>query len=793
VTGSYTEEEALLKAAVDRFVAAEYSFDKRRSILSSDEGFSRAIWAQFAELGLLGAPFDEQYGGGGSPRQVMTIMEAFGRGLVLEPYVSTVVLGGGLLRHGGSDAQKSEHIPQIVSGQTLYAFAYAEPTSRFNLSDVSTTALADGDGYILSGKKIVAYGAPSADYIFVSARTSGAQRDADGVTVFLVAKGAKGLSCRGYATIDGMRAGDVTLDEVRVPASAIVGQLGKASGLIDRVIDDGIAAICAEAVGAMAVLNDKTVEHTKNRVAFGQTLSKFQVLQHRMVDMRVAHEHAEAMAQKAYLELDREPARRALALSAVKAQVSKEAVFVGRNAIQLHGAIGITDELDVSHYFKRLTSISNLFGNVDHHLRRYVAHSGEAPKTPAEALEKAAWLPDLTDEEIAFRDEVRAFYSENLTDELREAANLTLWHMTPFPHGRQWQQILNKHGYGAVNWPVEYGGKDWTFTQRLIWNMETARARAPQVMGMGREYCAPCIMKYGTDEQKEYFLPKILSGEDFWAQGYSEPGAGSDLASLQLAAHSEGDDYILNGSKIWTTFAHNANRIFALVRTATGFKKQVGISFLLIDLDTPGIEIRPIVNLAGDHDFNEVFFTNVRVPKSRRLGLENDGWSVARHLLLFEHGVNLAKANLENIRRLGWLRQVAALEQDGGGGAMADDPDFSRHIAEVAIGVEAMDFASQRHFARTKQGDPPNSGHELLTLRSKELGQRLTELAMEAVAYYGLVSQPQARRVNSQVEPVGPRHALLPMPFYLTQRGATIAGGTPEIHRNNLARHLLHL
>lgn len=397
----------------------------------------------------------------------------------------------------------------------------------------------------------------------------------------------------------------------------------------------------------------------------------------------------------------------------------------------------------------------------------------------------------LTPEEQAFREEIRAFYAAELTPELRRAAKLTTWTFCEFEYGRAWQKIRNRYGWGAPNWPVEHGGAGWTPRQRLIWELETAEAQPPEVMRMGRDYAAPCIIRFGTDEQKAFFLPRVLAGEDWWCQGYSEPGAGSDLAALQLSAVSDGDDYILNGSKIWTTFAQFANRIFLLARTSRGEKKQHGITFLLVDMDTPGIEVRPIINIAGEHEFNEVFFTDVRVPKSRRLGEEDKGWEVARYLLLFEHGAGLVRAAAELKRRARWVRDLAAREEDGFGGVLLDDPDFSARLTRLEIGVEAADFAADQLILTTEPGASPGTAAELLNIRSRELDQALTELAMQAVGYHGLADQPNARRVVAEVEPVGPAHALTPTPVFLAQRGATLAGGTPDVHRNNIARHLL--
>ncbi|MDX2277881.1 MAG: acyl-CoA dehydrogenase family protein [Hyphomonadaceae bacterium] len=398
---------------------------------------------------------------------------------------------------------------------------------------------------------------------------------------------------------------------------------------------------------------------------------------------------------------------------------------------------------------------------------------------------------NLAADEIEFRDKVRAFYQENLTPELRRAAQLTTWTFAEFEYGRQWQKILYAHGWGAPHWPVEYGGAGFTPRQRLIWELETARAHPPEIMRMGRDYAAPCIMHFGTDEQKRFFLPKIIAGDDWWAQGYSEPGAGSDLGALRLSAVPDGDDYVLNGSKIWTTFAQYANRIFMLTRTATMEKKQLGITFLLVDMDSPGIEVRPIINIAGEHEFNEIFFTDVRVPKARRLGEEHQGWAVARYLLLFEHGAGLARSAAELKRRAAWVREIASIESDGFGASLLDDPDFSRKLGLLEIGVEAADFAADQLILAATSGSAPGYEAELLNVRSRELDQSLTELAMEAIGYYAAPDQRDARYVDPKANVIGPAHVLMPTPIFLAQRGATIAGGTPDIHRNNLARHLL--
>lgn len=371
---SFTEEQTLLRNSVQKFVQNDYTFEKRRAIAKSDTGWRRENWAQFAELGLLAAPFAEEHGGlGGGPVETMIIMEEFGRGLVIEPYLGTVVLAGGFLRHGGTKAQKEKLIPEIVEGKRVFAFAFAEPQGRYNLADLNVTAKKSGAGYTLNGHKAVVVGAPWADTLVVTARTGGGQRDEKGISVFLVDKKTKGVSTRDYPTVDGLRASEVTFENVALGADALVGAEGGGLPLVEQVVDEGIAALAAESIGAMKVLNDTTVEYCKTRKQFGVPIGKFQVLQHRMVDMFMNYEQSVSITYMVTLKLGEGEAERKKAASAAKVQIGKAGRFIGQNAVQLHGGMGMTDELNVGHYFKRLTMIDTMFGNVDHHLKRYAA------------------------------------------------------------------------------------------------------------------------------------------------------------------------------------------------------------------------------------------------------------------------------------------------------------------------------------------------------------------------------------------------------------------------------------
>ena len=368
---SFTEEQSMLRDTVASYLADHYDFDKRRAAVSKEPGWRPEVWKAFAEeLGILGAPFSEDLGGlGGGPIDNMIVMEEFGKALVVEPYLGTVVIGGGFLKHSGH-AGAADLIGGIIEGKNLFAFAQAEPKSRYNLASVATTAKKDGAGWTLNGHKAVVMGAPFATHLIVTARTAGAERDAGGISVFLVDKAAKGVTTRDYPTVDGNRASEVYFENVSVGADALIGTADNGLPLVEKVVDEAIAAICAEACGVLSKLHTGTVEYTKQRKQFGAPISSFQVLQHRMVDMFINVEQAISMTYMANIKVSDE-AERAKAASAAKVQIGKACRFVGQNAIQLHGGMGMTDEMAIGHYFKRATMIESAFGSVDHHLVRY--------------------------------------------------------------------------------------------------------------------------------------------------------------------------------------------------------------------------------------------------------------------------------------------------------------------------------------------------------------------------------------------------------------------------------------
>jgi alkylation response protein AidB-like acyl-CoA dehydrogenase len=394
---------------------------------------------------------------------------------------------------------------------------------------------------------------------------------------------------------------------------------------------------------------------------------------------------------------------------------------------------------------------------------------------------------EFSAEDIAFRNEVRTFIAENYPKELRgkqdEGDDLSKEDFL------SWHRVLHAKGWVAPAWPVEYGGTGWTATQKFIFSEETARADCIRLMPFGLAMVGPVIYTFGTPAQKAQFLPRILSGEDWWCQGYSEPGAGSDLASLRTKAEREGDEYVVNGQKTWTTMAQHADWGFFLVRTDPGVKAQEGISFLLIDMKSPGIEVRPIITLGGEHEVNEVFLDNVRVPVANRIYEENKGWTCAKFLLAHERtgiaGVAGSKRGIEKIK------EIATTELDGDKPLLAN-PFFRRRVAELEMDLTALEYTELRNLAGEASGKPPGAESSLLKIKGSEIQQRITELALEAAGHYGA---PYFRGFGEgdNEHPIGPDWAHRTAPHYFNMRKTTIYGGSNEIQRGIIAKMVLGL
>ena len=404
---------------------------------------------------------------------------------------------------------------------------------------------------------------------------------------------------------------------------------------------------------------------------------------------------------------------------------------------------------------------------------------------------------EFSKEDLAFRDEVRAFIAEAFDDDMRaHSAQSKNAHIDKAGQVR-WLKRLNDKGWIAPDWPKEYGGTGWSHAQKYIFDMEMALAGAPSTSNMGLKMCAPVVMAFGTPEQKAQHLPKILSTDVWWCQGYSEPGSGSDLASLSMKAERDGDHYVLNGSKIWTTYAQWADWMFCLVRTSNEDIRQKGISFLLLEMNTPGITIVPLPTLdgppEGDQEINQVFFENVRVPVSNRIGEEGQGWTYAKYLLQFERG-NPYAAGLTN--QLNKVRKIASLEPSDGGGRMIDDPDFRKKLSEMQIKVDVLNATELRMFSARTSGEAMGAASSMLKLEGSQAQQAVTELALEAA---GIYAQPFVRDTWAEIrgernEPrAGPDYAATLAPTYFNYRKTSIYAGSNEIQHNIMAKMVLGL
>jgi alkylation response protein AidB-like acyl-CoA dehydrogenase len=391
----------------------------------------------------------------------------------------------------------------------------------------------------------------------------------------------------------------------------------------------------------------------------------------------------------------------------------------------------------------------------------------------------------FTPEEIAFREEVRTFIHENLPSRLQR--KVARGEHLDKADTLEWQKILHKRGWGAPAWPKKYGGTGWSAAQRYIFDEETAAHDCPGQLPFGISMVAPVIYTFGSDAQKAQHLPGIIGGDVWWCQGYSEPGSGSDLASLRTSAVLDGDHYVVNGHKIWTTLAHYADWIFCLVRTDPKAKQQEGISFLLIDMKTPGITVKPIITIDEGHSVNEVFLDNVRVPRENLVGQENKGWTYAKFLLGHERtGIGMVAQSKKRVKK---LKEIAVAEQSNGQ-PLAADTTFKTKLAQIEVDLMALEMSNLRVLADAAKGKPPGAEASLLKIRGSELGQRITELAVDALGYYAM---PYAGRHRSNEPQIGPEHGAGWMPGFLYGRTYTIYGGSNEIQRNVIAKMVLGL
>jgi alkylation response protein AidB-like acyl-CoA dehydrogenase len=773
------DEQAMLGEALTRFVRDLRARSGADDWLRSASGFNAQRWCSLADLGVMALPFKEGDGGlGGSLGAVMMVAGHLGKGLVREPYLECIVIAGRLLAQAGNSRLRSMWLPGVISGERLIGLAHLERDDRARPSVSSTRMRRDSAGdYVLTGAKMLVPAPGALQAILVTAR------DDDGrLRVCLIPADSIGINIRPYLTVHGQSCGDVSFQGVRLPADAVL-DYADVQSTLDEVVAYACAVACADSAGCMRELLDLTLEHCKTRRQFGQPLGTFQALKHRLVDCYASLEEAEAILELASYSSSPDWLAN---VAAAKAFIDEHAIRLGHEAIQMHGGMGLTDELAVSHYHKRIVFNSLSLGDRDRHTEdflRLAAFARPGARSAALGIEQL-----LTPQEAGFRREVQEFVGTTLSEEVRLAVRRQTCTYLEKDLTLQWQQCLAAKGWLAPLWPAEHGGTGWTAVQRFLFEYECAVAGAPERVPMGFRYVGPVIARFGSAWQKSFFLPRMLAGEHYWAQGFSEPGAGSDLAAIKTTAGRQGDYYVVNGTKMWTTHAHFANWVFCIVRTEQTTRPQDGISFLLIDLTSPGIRIEPIRLLAFDHEVNQIFFDDVKVPVSNLVGEAERGWQYAKFLLELERGGSAfsgrVRYEFNAVKEL--ISQRNPQWWQGGAAAF--------RVAKLEYRLLALELLELRLAKSMSISQPPAAGGSMTKLLASELQKDVTELGARAAGFSGLEFEPtRPLPPPAAIGCPGSDLELVAMPRYLNTRVASIFGGASEIQREIIAKQVLGL
>ncbi|HPU51729.1 MAG TPA: acyl-CoA dehydrogenase [Burkholderiaceae bacterium] len=774
-----SDDDRLVLDSARDYAGRDPELKRVRALRDQRPSHDPQAWRTLAEMGWLGCRLPESLQG--TPLsfvQLSLLLEQFGGSLAPEPLTPAVVLAGGLLLASGNEALKAQWLPKLAAGDWLPSYAGSEakaagPTAAggaaANAGEVATAGAtapvapqaptrlaATAEGYELTGRKAFVANGESADAFIVSAAGPA------GTTLVLVPRNAHGVEVVVRPRIDGGTWSELHCTGVAVGQADVIASGPAADALIEQVLDETRLAISAELVGLMSRAFDLTVDYVKLRKQFDQPVGAFQAVQHRAVDLLVQVELARAVLRQSAQRFDAAPPApaRALIASQVKARCSDAALKVLKGCVQLHGGIAYTDECNVGMFLKRAMVLAAWLGGASEHRRRFgrLVESGAGAQSSAQAND-----PFVT--------EVEQWLAANFPPEWRFPPNrLGLAQAAP------WQQKLGAKGWAAPGWPKEFGGMGLSAYDQVRMADAFDRHGISIVPNMGITMLGPLLIRYGTDEQRRTHLPGILAGTTRWCQGYSEPGAGSDLAGLRTSAVLDGDSFVVNGQKIWTSFAHEADWIFLLVRTDPKAKKQKGISFLLVNMRSPGITVRRIRNLTGESEFCEVFFDNVRVPAHQRVGALNQGWTMAKALLGSERisigSPRLARYPLQLLRDLLVSR------------GQLDDPVIRARYDELQLDVEDLGALFVRMAEVLRRGEELGAEVSMLKLWVSEAMQRVTDAMLELGGEQATLDEPMA---------IDAAHSVHVANQYFASRPATIYGGSSEIQRNILARAVLEL
>ena len=751
-----SDAQRMIRDAAAAYFAKDLGYARVRAQRGKLPGYDVAVWREMAELGWLGLRIPEKHGGiGASFGETVLLLEQAGRALAPEPLTGSSLLAAGLLAHGENETLKAQLLPRFVAGEWTPALAWQEAAGGQGAQAASVRATRRGGEVLLSGEKRFVAAGEAADAFIISAHT------AEGTALYLVERGTHGLTLHSTPRVDGGYWGELRLDNVVVTQACEVANSAAGAQLLERTLDEARLAVSAELVGLMSHALEISVEYIKTREQFGRPVGSFQALQHRAVDLFILVELARSVLTRsaAVFDATEDRVRRAAAASQAKARCSSAALEVVKGCIQLHGGIGYTDECNIGLFLKRAMVLAEWLGGAAWHRRRF----GECAPQEAETAAR--------EQEDSFVLELRDWIAANFPAEWRFAPK-----RLSVREALAWHRKLFEKGWAAPGWPQQHGGMGLSAYEQIQFHDELDRQGVNIAPNMGLVMLGPLLMRYGTEEQQRRYLPKILSGDTLWCQGYSEPGAGSDLASLRTSATLDGDDFVVNGQKTWISSAHEADMIFLLARTDPRAKKQEGISFLLADMRSPGVEVKRIRNLAGGCEFCEVFFDNLRVPKENLVGPLNQGWTMAKSLLGSER-IQLGSPRLAKLP-LGRLRSLARTL------GVFDDPVFRARFDVLFLDVEDGAALFVRCADALRRGRELGPEVSLLKIWMTETAQRAADLIVEIAAEAGSLDLPLALSSGGEVHAANLFFATRPM---------TIYGGTSEIQRNILAKAVLKL
>ncbi len=764
---SHDESIEMFRDSARDFLAATDQRQRVRSLEASGGGFDRPTWQQIAELGWLSILVAEEDGGLGlGIAEVCAIAVEVGNQLLPEPFVDAGVHPVALLARLPKAVMRDRLLASIQAGDVVAGVAWQEMAGELEATAGLTQARIgeDQDAAELQGCKRFVRPGPGAQGWIVSALVDGE------LAIFWVEASSAGVAVESKFGVDGSATTSLVLDHA---VGRLIARGTEARVALTAANDLALIAQAAELAGIARRALNLTREYMTTRVQFGKPIGSFQALQHRLVDGLIQVELAEACLREALGSLNESTL--ALSASRVKARCSHAAMEMTRMAIQLHGAIGTTNEYDIGLYFKRAMTLSSRWGNAAAHRRRYAQISVPSRERAQVGLVKMyTEFPSDLDwasmPELEFRAMVRAFFAKHYPEHRRFMPYRQSW-----AESKDWYLTLSRLGWIAPAWPKQYGGMGLPADKLIAYIEESEAWGVARPPDQGLVMIGPILMRFGTDAQRLRFLPKVLAGEHVWTQGYSEPNAGSDLAAVRTEAVIDGDHFVVNGQKTWTTWGSDGTHMFMLVRTDKTVKKQAGISFLLVDLKTPGITVRPIRNIAAEQEFCEVFFDDVRVPRENLVGELNQGWTVAKALLGFERLFTGSPKHSQHT-----LHQVHKLADQFG---LFDDSAFVARFAELQLDTADLGAAYAGFAEIAKRGEAIPPTISMLKIWSTETYERLALLLIESAQEYGGLRDHSK---NDEID----LHVVAPL---FNAIGAKIFAGSNEIQRNILAKSVLDL